>query len=88
MASINAQSAEMIIESGMNDQNLMGKPHQQHYFKPTIYYDDNDIKQREDLLHSLAQNPQLMSYFYQFLEFMRARSTQQVFQLIYNGQIN
>ena len=61
MSSINSQLAEKNIsnnylrtaqsnpsESDMNEQHPMCEPHQQHYSQPTMYYDVNDIEQRED----------------------------------------
>ncbi|CAF5011140.1 unnamed protein product, partial [Rotaria magnacalcarata] len=59
---------------------------QQHYSQPTTYEDDNDIEQLEGLLRSLEQNPHMLRYFYQFIEFTRARSAQPSIQQMCYGQ--
>jgi hypothetical protein len=92
MSSINDQSVDINTsnnqlhtaqlysgESDMNDQHQVCEPQQQHYAQPTVYYDDNDIQQREGVLRSLAQNPHMLIEFYQFLEFTRARTAHQSF---------
>ncbi|CAF1399049.1 unnamed protein product [Rotaria sp. Silwood1] len=92
MSSIQVQSAEVnnLVRSThlITGEFEMGESQQQQCFQPPIYYDSNTIEQREGLLRSLAQNPNMLNDFYQFLEFTRARSAQQSFQHTYNDQIN
>jgi len=70
MPSIQVQSAEI-----NNTMNLSRTNH-----STISYYDNNNTEQRDELLRSLAQNPSMLNDFYQFLEFTRARSAQQLFQ--------
>ncbi|CAF1211665.1 unnamed protein product [Rotaria sp. Silwood1] len=92
MSSIQIQSAEVnnLVRSThlITGESEMGESQQQQCFQPPIYYDSNTIEQREGLLRSLAQNPNMLNDFYQFLEFTRARSAQQSFRHTYNDQIN
>ncbi|CAF4402914.1 unnamed protein product, partial [Rotaria sp. Silwood2] len=73
MSSIQVQPAEInnSVRSThpITGESDMGEPQQQQYFQPPIHYDSNTIEQREGLLRSLAQNPNMLNDFYQFLEF-------------------
>ncbi|CAF5221956.1 unnamed protein product [Rotaria magnacalcarata] len=99
MSSINSQLAEInrsnndvrtaqlnTNELYMSGQYQLGEQHQQHYSQPTMYEEDNDIEQREDLLRSLEPNPHMLRDFYQFIEFTRARSVQPSIQQICYGR--
>ncbi|CAF4970175.1 unnamed protein product, partial [Rotaria sp. Silwood1] len=92
MSSIQVQSAEVnnLARSThlITGESEIGESQQQQCFQPPIYYDSNTIEQREGLHRSLAQNPNMLNDFYQYLEFTRARSAQQSFQHTYNDQIN
>lgn len=79
MSSIQVQSAEM---------NNMYETQAQQYAQTPGYYDNNSTEQRDELLRSLAHNPNMLNDFYQFLEFTRARSAHRPIQQPYQDQWN
>ena len=96
MSSIQVQSAEFD-----NSNNLVrathlitgeldtGEAQQQQYFQQPIYFGNNVLEQQQSLLRSLAQNPNLLNDFYQFIEYSRVCSTrQQQLRQTYNEQIS
>ena len=65
-----------------------GEAQQQQYFQQPIYLGNNVLEQQQGLLRSLAQNPNLLNDFYQFIEYTRVCSArQQQLQQTYNEQI-
>ena len=87
-----AEKNDSITLSRTNHHNIgrsdMCEPSAQQYFQPSSYYENNNVEQRDDLLRSLAQNPNMLNDFYQFLEFTRTRSAQQPSQQPYNEPFN
>ena len=89
MSSIQVQSAELNVSNNhwrsaqvVMDEPGMSEQYPPQDFQPAAYYDFNDSIQRESLARSLAQNPNMLNDFYQFLEFTRVRNAQQPFQQI------
>ncbi len=64
------QSAELNLsnkhlrstQSNISESNMC-EARQQQYYQSANNYDDNDIEQRESLLHSLEQNPHMLNDF-------------------------